>query len=205
MANGEVVGSVSSTNRAKQIRIAIMVAKESEDIEVVVPFDLWKRAKFFVETISIDKKNTVVLAHGVSIKCSEIISKTNLSQYNAIYLPGGPGFETLANHAKLRENLIKFSEDPKKYLFAMCAAPVIFKRLDLYKKNEFTCYPQVLGTKSSIKKVKNYVDKPFVVSGQFVTGKSPGAVFPFAFAVIDVLVGKKVSRQVKTDIYYDGK
>lgn len=194
-----------SVDRMKQVRVAIVIAKECEDIEVIVPYDLWKRAKIFVETISIDKKNTVVLAHGTSIKCCGIISKTNLNQFNAIYLPGGPGYEHLANNAKLRENLIKFSEDPKKYLLAMCASPVIFKKLDLYKENKFTCYPTILGSTAERKKISNYVDKPCVISNQFLTGKAPGSIFAFAFAALDLFVGKKISNQIKSDIFYCDK
>ena len=95
-----------------KIKIAIMVAQESEDMEVIVPYDLWKRAGISVEKISVEKKNTITLQSGTKIYCEEILEKTNLDRFTAIYLPGGRGHEKcLAEQFcnKLHEKLVKFA------------------------------------------------------------------------------------------------
>lgn len=181
----------------KQIRIAAMVATGTEDMELIVPTDLWRRAHFIVDLISIEKKNSVFLAHGTSIKCTQTIDKTNLRQYNAIFLPGGlAGCDKFLLEPKLIEHLKKFNEE-KKWLLGICAAPTIFYKLDLLGKNKVTCYPDLA---KSIK--ENYSKQPIVVSENFLTAMSAGYVFDFAFKVVEILTSKKDANDLAKQIYY---
>ena len=73
------------------VRVAVIVANKSEDIETIVPVDIWRRAGIIVKLISIEKKKSLILSNGMKISCDDILAKENLSKYNAIYLPGGLG------------------------------------------------------------------------------------------------------------------
>ncbi|WP_052663935.1 DJ-1/PfpI family protein [Mycoplasmoides alvi] len=180
----------------KQIRIAAMVATGVEDIELIVPIDVWRRAHFVVDLISIEKKNSVLLQGGVSIKCTQTIDKTNLKQYNAIFLPGGKGYEKFLLEPKLIEHLTKFNES-KKWLLGICSSPIVFHELKLLKTAKVACFPDEsnrLGT--------NFSKDPIVVSQNFITAMSLGYVFEFALKVIQTLSSKTDANEVAKRIYY---
>lgn len=180
----------------KQIRIAAIVATKTEDMELIVPVDIWRRCHFTVDLISVEKKNSVILSHGTWIKCTQTIDKTNLKQYNAIFLPGGMGYEKFLTDTKLIEHLKKFNEE-QKWLFGICAAPVAFYELNLLGKFKATCHPDF-----SDKLKKNYVKNPIVVDGNFLTAKAAGYAFEFAFKAIEILSSKKDADSIAEEIYY---
>lgn len=187
-------------NPIANVRIAIMVANESEDVEVLAPYDLWRRAGLIVELVSVEKKNTIILQSGAKIYCNETVDKTNLDQFNAIYLPGGKGHTKFIDEKyceKLIKTLKKFANESNKWLLAMCAAPSIFGILNIIGKAKATCYPgfeKALGA--------NYVDQGCVSSGNFITAKSLAYSIEFSLLVIEKLLDKKVANTVAKQILY---
>lgn len=182
------------------IRIAIMVANESEDIEVIAAYDLWVRAGIIVELVSIEKKNTIILQSGAKMYCIETIDKTNLDQFNAIYLPGGKGHVKFKDEKvceKLIKTLKKFSLDKTKWILAMCASPSILGEFDLLGTSKATVYP---GFEKSLG--NNYQDDNVVHSGQFITGRSVAHAIEFSLMVIEKLLDKKTANDVAKQILY---
>lgn len=187
--------------KISNIRIAIMVANECEDVEIVAPYDLWKRAGLIIELVSVEKKNTIILQSGAKIYCNGILERTNLDQFNAIYLPGGKGhtkFKEEKYCEKLIKTLKKFAFEKNKWLFAMCAAPSILGELDLLGDSKATAYP---GFEKSLG--DNFEDKPVVASGNIITGKSLSSSIDFALTVIEKLIDKKTANKVAKEILYD--
>ncbi|WEK83125.1 MAG: DJ-1/PfpI family protein [Mycoplasma sp.] len=184
------------------LRIAIIVANKSEDMEVIVPLDLWRRAGFFVKLISVEKKKNLILARGTKISCDEILMKENLTKYNAIFLPGGEG------HMKFNDvdaprliNFLKRHGNEKKINFlSICAATQVYGGLGMLDNVKATCYP---GCQSSFK--KTYVKKDVVVDKNFITANGPAAAVEFALTVIKQLEGDKLANEVASKILYKGK
>ncbi len=202
-------------------RIAIMAANENEDIEIFVPLDLWRRAGIDVHIISVEKKNAITLQSGTRITCNDVIARVNLSQYNAIYLPGGNGHMKFKHEhwvhklapdeeTKLEKYLKKFAkEDGSKedgvqkdmrYIISMCAAPSVLGEMGLLKDIKSTCFP---GFETSF--TKTYVDEPVVIDKNFISGRAPGAAFELAFTVIIELFGKREANAVAKQIHYNIK
>lgn len=189
------------TKKISNIRIAIMVANESEDVEIITPYDLWQRAGFIIELISVEKKNTIILQSGAKIYCNGTLDKTNLDQFNAIYLPGGKGhikFKDEKYCEKLIKTLKKFAKEKSKWLLGMCAAPSIFGELGLLGESKVTVYP---GFEKAVG--ANFENKPVVISGTFITGKSLAYSIQFALLVIEKLIDKKVANGVAKQILYE--
>lgn len=190
----------SNKSLSSRIKIAIMVAQESEDIEVITPYDLWKRAGISVEKISVEKKNTITLQSGTKIYCEEVLDKTNLDRFNAIYLPGGRGHEKFLDEKfskKLQEKLIKFVSDDKKWVFAMCAAPSVLIKLNAVQTQKMTAYPgydKMLGS--------NFLNEDIVCDKNIITARSAFFAIDFALLVIEKLISKQVASNVANAILY---
>ncbi len=183
-----------------KVKIAIMVAKESEDMEVIVPFDLWKRAGISVEKISVEKKNTITLQSGTKISCEETLEKTNLDRFTAILIPGGRGHETFLDEKlckKLHDKLAKFVADEKKWVFAICAGPSVLSRLGVIQDQKMTVFPgfeKYLGN--------NFQDENVVCDKNIITAKSAFYSIDFALLVIEKLLNKQVALNVANAILY---
>ena len=184
------------------VKIGILVANGVEDIELVVPADIWNRAGIIVKLISIHKKKNVVLSNGTKVSCQSILATENLSKFNAIYLPGGKGCEQF--NSVLAPKLIKFlranANNQKIKFLSICAATKIYGQLGMLKGVKATCYP---GCESSFK--SSYVNQPVVVSKQFITANAPGAAFDFAFKVVNDLVSPAKAKEIAKAMLYKQK
>ena len=184
------------------VRIAVLVANKSEDIEVLAPIDIWRRSGFYVKMISVEKKTNIFLAHGNKISCDDLLTNENLSKYNAIYLPGGPGFEKFNDvyAPRLINYLIKFGNSPKTWFMSICASTMIYGKLGMLDKVKATCYPGFEGS------VKNYFkDKNVVVDKNFITANGPASAIEFALTAVAHLGSKAKAEEIAKAILYKGK
>lgn len=79
-----------------------------------------------IDIISLENKLAINLESGLKVHCDLLFDKTNLSHYNAIYLPGGVGAKWFnyekwgkphPSILKLEEIIKKFLNDNEKYVF----------------------------------------------------------------------------------------
>lgn len=182
-------------------RIAIMVTNGTEDIELIVPTDIWRRAGIIVKLISIEKKKNVILSNGVKVSCDDIIAKENLNKYNAIYLPGGPGYKFFNDqYAPKLVTFIKKNYRNKNLTFmAMCASTTVFADWGVLDPTvKVTCYPGMEKDKLE----KNYVKQDVVFSKNFITATGPGVAKEFAFKVAEHFTSPQKAKDVAKQMLY---
>ena len=189
------------------VKIAVIACHETEDIELTIPVDLWRRAGMRVDIVSLDKKNSVIFQSGTKFSCGTIIEKTNFAQYHALYLPGGKGSKKYFSESwtpknisvvqRLHKAIEQFIKNDSKYVLAMDEAPKILKTLDLLPAKT------KISANSSLKNdLKGfYVEDDISISKNIITGKNIGNSFEFAYAVIEELIDKKTANEVKNSIF----
>ena len=178
--------------------IAIIVSNKCEEMEVIIPVDIWRRAGLVVQLISIEKKKSLILQNGLHIACDDILFKENLSKYSAIYLPGGKGCVDFIDQticAKLINHLKK-NTNGRLLIMANCAAPTILNKLGLIDNIKVTCYPGYeLG-------LPHYDNKDVVICKNFITSKATGTTIDFALAVVKKLLSPSKAKEVAKQICY---
>lgn len=115
---------MSVPHQHKQIRVAVICPNNVEDMELIVPVDIWRRAKFVVDVIVYDSKANFNMGYSnLKVFSNFSIKGINLVQYDAIYLPGGPGWKSYLNpcaiergetESRLHTSLKKFYDDETK-------------------------------------------------------------------------------------------
>ena len=179
--------------------VYVFLADGFEEIEAITSIDELRRAGLQLKMVSVTGSLTVQGAHGVSMVCDVAFGNCQFEEAKAIVLPGGmPGAETLTNHKGLQE-LIKGLVGSSTYLAAICAAPMAFGKLGILKDVEAVAYP---GFEEHLTGAK-VQDQLVVVDGQFITGKGPGASMDFALTIVELLKGKDVVDQLKSDMCID--
>ncbi len=166
-----------------------------EEIEAVTTVDMLRRAGVDMKTVAVtDGALQVSGAHGIEIKADMHINGALADEtLEGVFLPGGmPGTTNLDASQKVRE-LIAFCADKGRYVFAICAAPMVLGRMGLLCGKKATCYP---GFEEELTGAE-YTGAPAAADGKFITGKGPGATVDFASLIITELKGEENTRSLR--------
>ena len=179
--------------------VYVFLANGFEEIEALVIVDILRRAGVKVTTVSLTMETKVTGAHGIPVEADAMFADCDYTIADMMVLPGGmPGAANLARHSGLC-SLIQAQSLADRWLAAICAAPMVFGRLGLLDGKKATCYPGFEGELTGAE----YTAAPVEVEDLIITGKGPAAVFPFAYTLVEVLVGKDVADEVKKGMLYN--
>ena len=77
-------------------KVYVFLADGFEDVEALIPVDIWRRGGLDVTTVSITDFPLVQSAHGVNIEADVMIEQCDFSDADLLFLPGGmPGATNL--------------------------------------------------------------------------------------------------------------
>jgi 4-methyl-5(b-hydroxyethyl)-thiazole monophosphate biosynthesis len=162
-------------------KIAVILADGFEEIEAVVPIDVFRRLEIGIVVAGLSK--TVQGSHGIKIQADCLLSELKESEFDAIFLPGGmPGSANLRDSVEVLE-LVKKVYDRGGVVSAICAAPIALKAAGITEGKTVTSHPSVKNELVGCNHTGNLVEK----DGNIVTGKGPGAAFEFAVKVASTL------------------
>lgn len=173
----------------------MILADHFELCEALITIDLLRRAGIEVDTVSI--KNKILNSQSnVNIEADKLIQDINLNDYDFVILPGGKAvFETHSNSDVTKNILLDFHKRGK-LIAAICAAPMVLKKLEIIQDEEYTCFP---GCEQGGKYTPN---KKVVIANNIITSKAMGTTFEFSYEIIKYLKGKEVADKVLASVYY---
>ena len=175
------------------MKVLIHLADGFEEIEAITTIDILRRANIDTKTVSIKDCLQVIGAHGIEVRADIGFARANYEDADMIILPGGqPGSNNLAKHEGLAEK-IKEQHSKGKWLAAICAAPLVFGQMGLLEGVEAICYPSFESELKGAEISTNTV----VVSGKFITAKSPGVTMDFAIEIVKQLIGEEAAAQIE--------
>ena len=157
-----------------------------------------RRAKIYVDTVSITDDFTVHGAHGINVQTEDLFDEVDFSETDMIVLPGGmPGTTNLKEHEGLKKVLLRFAEE-EKYIGAICAAPTVLDEIGILQGKRATCYP---GVESQIKDAI-LTRTPVMRDGNIITGQGVGTAIDFALKLVEVLAGEEKAKEIAEAIVY---
>jgi 4-methyl-5(b-hydroxyethyl)-thiazole monophosphate biosynthesis len=174
------------------IKISVPLANGFEEIEALVPVDIWRRAGFEVTMMSISDELIVTGSHQISVLADSLFDEQKISNSDMIFLPGGmPGAKNLDTHKGLQKCILEHHSKHK--LFgAICAAPLVLGHNKLLENRRATCFPGFESELYGAKHTANSVE----VDDNIITAKGAGVAVEFAFAVVSRFNGEEFSRQL---------
>ena len=172
-------------------KVLVFLANGFEDIEAFTVIDLLRRAEIEVDLVGI-KDLTIKSGSGINILVDKSVGDVKTNDYSLIFLPGGAGVKALDDSEEVKR-IVKEFYNQKKYIAAICAAPLILGKLGLLDSIEFTCYP---GFERFAEK-GIYKELGFVKSGNIITGRGIGYVNDFALFLIELLKSIEVKNSVE--------
>ena len=181
-----------------EVKVLLAIADGTEEIEAITALDLLRRAGAEVTVAAAQK--SVTLSHGLLVTAEKTLEEAAKENYDLIVLPGGlPGAYNLRDDQFL-DTLLRRQVEAKKLVGAICAAPAFILAEKGFLKNfSATCYP---GCEEGYSEVNWQTDTPVICDRNFITGRGPGAAYPFALALIEALYGKETKKSLARDTMY---
>jgi 4-methyl-5(b-hydroxyethyl)-thiazole monophosphate biosynthesis len=170
--------------------VYVFLADGFETIEALAVVDMLRRAKIDNETVGVTGK-TVKSSHNIEVVADITIDELNISNADAIVLPGGmPGTLNLEANSVVQSS-IDYCVENKKYVCAICAAPSILGHKGLLKGRN-AIEEDLCGA---------IISEKYVVSdGNFITARGAGVAVDFGLEIVKALGGSELSNKIRETI-----
>lgn len=179
-------------------QVCVLLADGFEEVEALTAVDLLRRARVYVDTVSITDDYKVHGAHGINVQTEDLFEEVNFDEFDMIVLPGGmPGTTNLKNHQGVRQIVTAFVQAGKP-VGAICAAPTILADLGILNGKRATCYPACEPDMEGA----ILTGAPVAVDGNIITSRGVGTAIDFALELITVLVGQEMADKIASEIVY---
>jgi 4-methyl-5(b-hydroxyethyl)-thiazole monophosphate biosynthesis len=173
-------------------RVLCIIADGFEEIELVTPVDLLRRAGVDVVLASIGGLQ-VTGRSGITLLADALLSDAG-ADYDLLLLPGGPAVANIRQDGRARELAGQFATAGK-WLAAICAAPLILLDAGLLEGRNFTAHDST------------YADLPdadltqaVIRDGNLITSRGAGTALAFGLELVAVLCGEATCKQIAASI-----
>lgn len=179
-------------------KVLVLFAQGFENVEALMTVDILRRGKVDVVNASITEEDVVTASNGVSILADATLDQVELDEFDAVILPGGmPGTTNLSESDVVRKIVMAMNEAGK-IVAAICAAPSVLGKYGLLKDKNASCFPS-FEDKLIDAKVN---DKPVNIDGNIVTSRGLGTSEDFAYALLGMLMGEDMVKEIKAKTVY---
>lgn len=171
-------------------RIAILVEKIYEDLELQYPKYRLAEAGHTVDIIGPKAGETYIGKHGYPQKSDKAAVDVKAEDYALVVIPGG----TSPDHMRRSEHMVKFvrrAAELGKPMAAICHGPWMLCSTPALRGRRATCYHSIVH--DVINAGATWVDEACVVDGNIITARTPDDLPAFMQAILQVLeTGKAV-------------
>ncbi|MFT3785115.1 MAG: type 1 glutamine amidotransferase domain-containing protein [Tepidisphaeraceae bacterium] len=178
-------------------RIAILVEKIYEDLELQYPKYRLKEAGHEVDVIGPVKGETYIGKHGYPQKAEKAASDVKAGDYQLIVIPGG----TSPDHMRRSEHMVKFAREAARLklpMAAICHGPWLLCSTDALRGRRCTSYMSIVH--DVINAGGKWVDEACVVDGNIITSRTPDDLPAFMKAVLSLVETGKAEGTVGTPV-----
>lgn len=176
-------------------KVALFIENGSEELELIAPLDVMRRANLEVDVISANNEDFITSAHNVKIMADKKIEEiNNILDYDAIVIPGGmPGSTLLRDNKKIIE-FYQTMYNSGKLVAAICAAPIVLSAAGITDDKEVTSYP---GFDKEINCKTYNSEKAVVVDKNVITAQGPAVAILFGYEIVNYLLQDNTADDIK--------
>ena len=174
-------------------KIAILVEKIYEDLELQYPKYRLKEAGHTVDVIGPKAGETYVGKHGYPQKAEISAAEVKAGDYKLIVIPGG----TSPDHMRRDEHLVRIAREADKAgipMAAICHGPWLMCSTKALKGRRCTSYMSIVH--DVLNAGGNWVDEACVVDGPIITARTPDDLPAFMTAVLSLVETGKATGTV---------
>jgi 4-methyl-5(b-hydroxyethyl)-thiazole monophosphate biosynthesis len=173
-------------------RVLCLLVDGFEEIELVTPVDLLRRAGIEVVVASLHSKSAVGRS-GIHVEADASLVSLDAGRFDLLLIPGGPGVEKLRMDGRAAALARQFAAAGKP-VAAICAAPLVLMDAGLLDGRRFTAHQSVRD------RLPCALDERVVEDGILITSRGAGTAMDFGLALVAHLAGQSAADQVSAGI-----
>jgi 4-methyl-5(b-hydroxyethyl)-thiazole monophosphate biosynthesis len=179
-------------------RVLVPLVAGFEEIELVAPVDLMRRAGIEVVLASVEPgpeaMGGVAGRGGIVVKPDVALADLDPSTFDLLFLPGGPGVIALREKGEIAPLASRMIGEGKP-VAAICAAPLLLADAGLLAGRRYTAHDSVVGELPEALFAERVVE-----DGPITTSRGPGTAIDLGFAIIRRLKGEAAVEDVAAQI-----
>ncbi len=170
----------------KHKKVAILIAARFHEEETTSPRHFLESKGTGVDYVGLERKQISGKAGRLNLTPEKSIDQIDVSDYDALVIPGGGAPERIRLNDKAVEFVHRFWASGKP-VAAICHGPQVLISAGVLSGMKLTCYA---GIRDDVKLAgADYVDQPLCVDGQLITSRKPDDLDQFNQAIADALAG----------------
>jgi 4-methyl-5(b-hydroxyethyl)-thiazole monophosphate biosynthesis len=175
-------------------RVLCLLAPGFEEIEMITPVDLLRRAGAEVIIASLGGEQAVTGRSKLTLQADVALADIADEDFDLLLVPGGPGVKALRADGRPAK-LAKSFYERGKLVAAICAAPAVLKDAKLLESRKFTAHFSVYEELPNA-----LAEEKVVQDGRILTARGAGTALDFGLAVVQTLFGAEKAREVAQSI-----
>jgi protease I len=174
-------------------KIAILVEKVYEDLELQYPRLRLKEAGHTVEIVGPKVGEVFVGKHGYPQKCEVSAADVKANDYAAIVIPGGTSPDFMRRSQPIIR-LVRDAASKQIPMAAICHGPWLLCSTDALRGRRCTSYMSIISDVTNAG--GKWVDEECVVDGPIITARCPDDLPAFCQAIMQLIAGEKAAGVV---------
>lgn len=174
------------------MRVLCLIMDGFEEIELITPVDLLRRAG--VEVVVASLGNQISTGrNGIRVEADVRLDNQKSNGFDMLLIPGGPGVDALRQDGRAAILASEFSEQGK-WIAAICAAPLVLMDAGLLDGRNFTAHQSVRSL------LTGALAERVVENGNLITSRGAGTALDFGLTLVTCLCGKSAADAVAANI-----
>lgn len=171
-------------------RVLCLVADGVEELELVAPVDVLRRAGAEVVLAAVGEEVRVTGRNNIVLHADQGLADTKVEDFDLLLVPGG------AAVAKLRQDgrpagLAKSFVQAGKPVAAICAGPLVLEDAGLLEGKRFTAHASVTNELPGAQTGERVME-----DGLIITSRGAGTALEFGLALVDRLFGEAKEEEI---------
>jgi protease I len=163
-------------------KVLFMIAQEGfRDEELLKPKEILEKAEIEV-TVASENKGKATGSRGAVVEAQLSFDESNVDDYEAIIMAGGPGCPKLAFNERVME-ILREAKLKEKLLCAICIAPMVFSQAGVLTCKKATVFNTEESLQAFSDNSTEYVDQDVVEDDYAITANGPDAAKAFGEAI----------------------
>lgn len=167
-------------------RVAILVEREYEDMELWYPYLRLMEAGCDVHVVGPEANEVYLSKHGYPIKSTMCRKDGKDQDWDGVVVPGGWAPDRLRVYPEMVE-LVKKTNERGGVIAAICHGPSLLVSADVVRGKKVTSYVAIKD--DLVHAGANWIDAEVVTDGNIITSRTPRDLVPFSKAILAALEG----------------
>ncbi len=178
-------------------KVLTLLGKGFEELELVAPVDLLRRAG--VKTVMASTETDLLVAgrNGIRIQADCLLDDCATGDFDLLYIPGGPAVSRLREDPRVLD-LVKEFQARSAALAAICAAPTLLAQAGILQGKTVTSFPGVRAEVEPFAAV--YTENRVESDGNLLTSRGAGTAEEFGLALVERLCGKDKAEAIRLQV-----